>query len=82
MGQAVFHLPDKILKCIENLLCLSEIPLRQKPVLKPSQMDNHRPVHLYSAAGQHHQGLHHQERAYGILLHNFSRENRPTGGNR
>ena len=46
MGQAGFHLPDKILKCIENLLCLSKALLRQKPVLKPGQGWDDAPVHL------------------------------------
>ena len=80
MGQAVFHLPDKVLKGIENLLCLSEIPLRQKSVLKTRQVDNHRAIHLYSAAGQEHHGLHHQDREYGFQRERFFRENRPTWG--
>jgi hypothetical protein len=46
MGQAAFHLPDKILKRIENLPCLSKALLRQKSVLKPSQRWNNGSVHL------------------------------------
>ena len=41
MGHAVFHLPNKVLKLSENLLCLSETSLRQKSILKPRQVDNH-----------------------------------------
>jgi hypothetical protein len=46
MGQAAFHLLDKVLKGKKNLLCLSEVPLRQKPMLKPSEVDNRHSVHL------------------------------------
>ena len=46
MGQAAFHLPDKVLKGIEHLLRLSKILLRQKPVLKPRQGRDDQAVHL------------------------------------
>ena len=46
MGQTGFHLSDKVLECIENLLCLSKALLRQKPVLKPNQGRDDGSVHL------------------------------------
>lgn len=46
MGQAAFHLLNKVLKGLENLLCLSKALLRQKPVLKPGQGRDDGPVHL------------------------------------
>jgi hypothetical protein len=46
MGQAAFHLLDKVLKGNKNLLCLLEIALWQKPMLKPSEVDNRHSVHL------------------------------------
>ena len=41
MLKAVVHLSNKVLKLSENLLCLSETPLRQKSILKTRQVDNH-----------------------------------------
>ena len=46
MGQAAFHLPNKVLKRIDHLLCLSKTLLRQKPVLKPGERRDDEPVHL------------------------------------
>jgi hypothetical protein len=60
MGQAVLHLPNKVLKGGKSLLCLGETPLRQKSVLKTRQVDNHRAIHLDSTTRQQHHGLHHQ----------------------
>ena len=46
MGQAAFHLLDKILKGDKNLLGLLEVSLRQKAILKPSEVHDRHSVHL------------------------------------
>jgi hypothetical protein len=64
--KALMHLSDKILELINDLLCLSKILLRQKPILNPRQLRDDGTVHLYGTHREHRQGLHHQEREYGI----------------
>lgn len=66
MGQAAFHLPNKVLECIECLLCLSKIPLRQKSVLQPSEVNDRHSSCLQCAYREGRQRLHHTRAGYGI----------------
>lgn len=46
MGQTAVHLSDKVLKGFKNLLGLRETSLRQKSMLKPSEVDHRHSVRL------------------------------------